>query len=55
MDRLKEVGKAKDRAGYAMGPIINENAQKGDKEEGRRATHLRQLNSMAMAREEFEP
>ena len=54
MDRPKEVGKAGDLAGYAMAPIISENAQKGDKEEERRATHLRPLNSTAMAKAAFE-
>ena len=54
MDRPREVGKAVGLAGYATALIINETAQKEDKEEERRATHLRQLNSMAMAREEFE-
>jgi len=54
MDRPKEVGKAGDLAGYAMARIINEIAQKEDKEEERRATHLKQPNSTAMARAAFE-
>ena len=43
-----------DLAGYAMAPTINETARKEDKEEERRATHLRPLNSTAMAKEDFE-
>ena len=54
MDRPKEVGKAGDLAGYATAPIINEIARKEDKEEERRAIHLRELNSTAMARAAFE-
>ena len=54
MDRPKEVGKARDLAGYAMAPTISEIAQKEDKEEERRAIHLRPLTSTAMAKVAFE-
>ena len=55
MDQPKEVGRAKDLAGYAMVLTTKGTARKEDKEEERRATHLRLLNSTAMAKEEFEP
>ena len=48
MDRLKEVGKARDLAGYAMGPTCSEIAQKVDKEV--EAKEVRPLSSTAMAR-----
>ena len=54
MDRPKEVGKAGDLVGYARAPTINEIAQKGDKEEERRDTHLRLLSSTAMVKAAFE-
>ena len=54
MGRPKEVGKVGDLAGYAMAPTISEIAQKGDKEEERRATHLRPLSSTAMVKAAFE-
>ena len=54
MDQPKEGGKARDPAGYAMGPTTNEIAQREDKEEERRAIHLRPLNPTAMAKVDFE-
>ena len=54
MGRSKEVEEAKDLAGYAKALTIRGTAPREDREEAPKDTHLKVLNSMAMAREEFE-
>ena len=55
MDRLKEVGKARDLAGYATALTTRGTAPREDREEALKDTHLRLLNSTAMAKVVFEP
>ena len=55
MGRPKEAEKAEDLAGYATALTTRGTAPREDREEALKDTHLRLLNSTAMAKEEFEP